>query len=437
MAADGNIFAQYLRPVRSVQDFTNDMDAAEQNKLTLAASRMKAQQDQQGFADENTFRGLAQQHGSDQNALYRAAMAAGLVGKAQGVRKSMTDQAQAAANLGKTGAETDASKVATTIKKLEHGASILSTAKDQQTYDIAVQTLEATFPGASREMPPQYDPQVVAAKLATGQTIKEKLAAELAQSTLAQTVVRDTQTNDRGVASDATARAGQKNTADIAAAGRAQSAAQHSATLGLQQRKFDADQGAAVADAGGPTQAPLVKKFGKAEAGTRWKADGTLEFIPGGSKDPKSNAGATAKVTDAQDVLSLLDQAGPLVEKATGSYAGYGADQAARVVGQSTEGSRAAAQLKVLEGSLISKMPKMSGPQSDKDVLLYKQMAGQIGDPTIPKDQKVAAMQTIREINERHAGGAAKPAGRTPVRTGRLNGRKVIEYSDGTTAYAD
>ena len=39
-----------------VQDYSNDMDAAEQNKLTLAASRMKAQQDQQGMADDNALR---------------------------------------------------------------------------------------------------------------------------------------------------------------------------------------------------------------------------------------------------------------------------------------------------------------------------------------------------------------------------------------------
>ena len=49
-------------------------------------------------------------------------------------------------------------------------------------------------------------------------------------------------------------------------------------------------------------------------------------------------------------------------------------------------------------------MPKMSGPQSDKDVAMYRQMAGAIGDPTIPADQKLAAMQTIREIQNRYAG---------------------------------
>jgi hypothetical protein len=120
---------------------------------------------------------------------------------------------------------------------------------------------------------------------------------------------------------------------------------------------------------------------------------------------PLKGKGATnSKVGDATDVLALLDQADPLIDKATSSYVGKARDEAARVVGASTGGAQAAAQLKALEGALIAKMPKMSGPQSDKDVLLYKQMAGQIGDATIPADTKRAAMKTIRQINERNAG---------------------------------
>jgi hypothetical protein len=51
----------------------------------------------------------------------------------------------------------------------------------------------------------------------------------------------------------------------------------------------------------------------------------------------------------------------------------------------------------------------MSGPQSDKDVLLYKQMAGQIGDPTLPAAQKKAAMDTILKLNSQYAGVPYQP----------------------------
>jgi hypothetical protein len=110
------------------------------------------------------------------------------------------------------------------------------------------------------------------------------------------------------------------------------------------------------------------------------------------------------KITDANDVLSILDQAEPLIKTATGSYGGVAVDQAARLFGSSTAGSQDAAKLKALEGNLVSKMPKMSGPQSDKDVAMYRQMAGQIGDPTVPVADKQAAIETIKEIAARNAG---------------------------------
>jgi hypothetical protein len=119
----------------------------------------------------------------------------------------------------------------------------------------------------------------------------------------------------------------------------------------------------------------------------------------------KSGAGTSvAKVNDAKDVLNILKQAAPLVNQSTGSGVGSLIDDSAAFFGNSTKGAQAAAQLKALEGTLVSKMPKMSGPQSDKDVLLYKQMAGQIGDPRIPQAQKQAAMNTINELNSRYAG---------------------------------
>lgn len=107
---------------------------------------------------------------------------------------------------------------------------------------------------------------------------------------------------------------------------------------------------------------------------------------------------------DAQEALQLIQTAKEIIPKSTGSYLGVGVDQAARVFGASTGGDTAAAQLKALEGALVAKMPKMSGPQSDKDVLLYKQMAGEIGNPTIPQSRKLAALQVIEEIQNRHAG---------------------------------
>lgn len=113
---------------------------------------------------------------------------------------------------------------------------------------------------------------------------------------------------------------------------------------------------------------------------------------------------------DAKEALQLIETAKKIIPQSTGSYLGAGIDQGARFFGASTPGDTAAAQLKALEGSLVSKMPKMSGPQSDKDVALYKQMAGEIGDPTIPQSRKLAALQVIEQIQQRNSGAPAPAA---------------------------
>lgn len=128
---------------------------------------------------------------------------------------------------------------------------------------------------------------------------------------------------------------------------------------------------------------------------------------------PGKTSEADQRVQDATDVLGLLDLATPLVDKSTNSGFGSVVDKTLGGVGMSTEGADAAAQLQAIEGMLVSKMPKMSGPQSDKDALLYKQMAGRIGDPTVPAAQKRAAMQAIRQINERYA--TKQPVGTKPA----------------------
>lgn len=112
---------------------------------------------------------------------------------------------------------------------------------------------------------------------------------------------------------------------------------------------------------------------------------------------------------DAKDALELITQAEKLLPKATGSYFGNFADTVAQAFGGATTGAKITAQLKALEGALVSKMPKMSGPQSDSDVKLYKQMAGSIGDPNTPADIKMEALKTIKEIQNRYAGTQPKP----------------------------
>ena len=107
---------------------------------------------------------------------------------------------------------------------------------------------------------------------------------------------------------------------------------------------------------------------------------------------------------------------------ATGSYFGAGLDLLGRTVGISTGGAEATAQLKTLSGQLVALMPRMEGPQSNIDVEMYKEMAGNVADPTIPIQTRLAALDTIEKLNQKYKGlnsGAipasiAKPSGAKP-----------------------
>jgi len=160
------------------------------------------------------------------------------------------------------------------------------------------------------------------------------------------------------------------------------------------------------------TTDPRAAQAGAIEAATQAARIGALpEQLAIQNQAEVSGVAATEQAQrqrDANSVISLLDMAEPLLEGATGSTAGNLRDQAAALVGVSTEGAESAAQLKALGGLLISKMPRMQGPQSNLDVQLYREMAGQIGDPTIPVPTRRAAMQTIRMLNEKYAGDAAQ-----------------------------
>lgn len=123
--------------------------------------------------------------------------------------------------------------------------------------------------------------------------------------------------------------------------------------------------------------------------------------MPGGM--PMQSKEQAQRGQDATSVMELTDEAAPLLEKAPGSYIGAALNQAGRAIGLNTDASKAQASLDVLAGSLIAKMPKMSGPQSDKDVALYKAMAGNLNDPTLPEEAKAAAMTTLRKLNQKYA----------------------------------
>lgn len=131
------------------------------------------------------------------------------------------------------------------------------------------------------------------------------------------------------------------------------------------------------------------------------------------------NSSAAAQNEERQRISrvnAVLDEIQGILPDATASYAGRGIDLLARGVGFATSGDIATGKLGTLGGQLVALMPKMSGPQSDKDVAMYKQMAGQLDDPTVPLQVRQAALQTIRSLNNKYAEMNAQKGTTVPYR---------------------
>ena len=121
--------------------------------------------------------------------------------------------------------------------------------------------------------------------------------------------------------------------------------------------------------------------------------------------------GETAAKKDAagKALMPLITKAEGLIEGATGSYLGAGYDQAARYYGGAPKGAQNIAQLRVLEGNIMMAQPRMEGPQSNMDVELYRQMAAQIGDPTVPNVTKKAALSALKSLYKKYDSNVGTP----------------------------
>lgn len=126
--------------------------------------------------------------------------------------------------------------------------------------------------------------------------------------------------------------------------------------------------------------------------------------------EAKAEAERNAEVAERQikgmDVLGLLDAAEVLIPASTGSGVGELADAAASFFGVTLDGASAIRSLQAIAGQIVSKMPRMEGPQGVYDVQLYEQMAGNLADPGVPREQRMAALETIRSLNRKYAGQA-------------------------------
>lgn len=176
-----------------------------------------------------------------------------------------------------------------------------------------------------------------------------------------------------------------------------------------------------------PAGVPILGRTKEAEAAAveAAKQSAQLEYLPEQERIKRESAIAQAsgvatatkqaevdakqgqKARDAQATLGLLDEAERILPGATGGGAGAATDRVAGVLGISTPGAQATAQLNLIAAQLVAKVPRFEGPQSNIDVQFYREAAGDLANPNLPVATRLAALRTMRALSEKAAGGAS------------------------------
>jgi hypothetical protein len=160
------------------------------------------------------------------------------------------------------------------------------------------------------------------------------------------------------------------------------------------------------------TPTEYTPEQGTTEAGARARV--TAQNTATGQAQGTAQGALLTRAFNAENISGILDIAEPLIDEATGSGSGATRDKLAAFFGESTTGAQAIAQLLPLQAAIMLNQPRMEGPQSDRDVELYRQAAGQLGDPTVPNATKKAALKTIRRLQDQYRRSADPAATSAP-----------------------
>jgi len=131
-----------------------------------------------------------------------------------------------------------------------------------------------------------------------------------------------------------------------------------------------------------------------------------LENMQADAKKARGMQGIGTVIDQARNVLTgkTVNAQGETIQAPlpTQSYVGAAGDVLASVFAKSPQGAAQADQLKVLGGALVMSMPRMEGPQSNADMILYREMAGQIGDNTLPVARRLTALGEVERLYRKY-----------------------------------
>lgn len=297
---DTSIYSQMLRPVKSVADYDAEYEQAQANKLArliqgqnMSMNKMKMDEAQRGVEEENRLRSLLQGLGNAPiPQVTNALRGAGFYKQAMDFEGKALEQKKIEAEVGAKDAAT-AKDYAEMVRKglgfvfanpsPEAANSTISILEKQTGKDLSAyrqQIAGFTTPDQFKTWAAGHSAEIDK-MLPKAQTTN--LGGNMSYEAVNPITAQVTTTKTAPITESEAQRLAREQR-------EAEARASREVTMRGQNMTDARAREALVADAGGPTQAALTKKFGKAEPGRRWREDGSLEPIPGGSADLKAGA---------------------------------------------------------------------------------------------------------------------------------------------------
>lgn len=442
MPVNANILARFAQPVRSVGDFMADYEAQDARKQGLQRNALLLQESQAAMADRERSRAEAEVirnaliglgAGATDDQRIQALKGTGLQGgfaQADTLQKSALERRNIESQAAERESKTKGQNYDLTRKQYEHGKQGLQVAQTPQ------QAAQMFFDGVQKQYWGMSDAQAQVAGIPQDPVqFQQWKQAQLAELVNAEKLLPVIQTRNTGGSTDTlamnpltgvpTTTGSVRNTqSPDSVASNARMAADAAAGRAQSERHFNVRQAAAggAMDGEDPTQAALNKKFGKPEVGRRWKSDGSLEAIPGGSADAKATSSDMGKgsvndvVTSLRDMYNQLDDARAITNPEKGAIGNLVAGVASSGPGQATGrmfGTQSqslrntVAQQRPLLLQAIMKATGMSAKQMDSNAELKLYLATAT-DPTLDVVANRRALDMIENLYGK--AGSQKPA---------------------------
>lgn len=390
----------------------------QQNALELQQAQAMAQEKQRALAEMMDVKNVLAGAGGSREEAVRALEAKGYYKPADELRKAAAEDAYKRAQTEHVGSQMKKEEAETQVKQQETLSKrltqykdflgMLKTPQDAVTWVSAQYNDPITKDFVSKvpmdqmiQSIPQTPAEFEAWRNETGMGIEKFVQNKTTirgQDLTAQT------SRENNAATNATSAANNKATVGLGYARLAEDKAEN-------QRKRE-DKNKEDADPGKYTQVIIDPDKGPMLADRK---NGTFKPLKGPSGETLEGKNVTAAKKLESQLAIGIEEARKLIPIATGSGAGRLVDAATSFVGKETEGDNASTQLETLAGWMTSNVPRMQGPQSDKDTLLYKQMAAQVGDRTKTRAARLKALDTLEALQKKYAGASdAVPAGIDP-----------------------